>query len=65
MIEECHQIYHMLPISEIGRPWWDIRALTSIGFDDISIDQEVSDRIYQEKDLFYAPDRLFRIRAVK
>lgn len=63
--EECHRIYHMLSISSWDRPAWDEMFLRQIGFEDISIDRTVGDRLYAEKDEFYIPDRMFSIRAVK
>ena len=65
MKEECHEIYHMLSISALNRPDWDAEVLSGIGFSDISIDPTAGDRLYGEKDQFYFPDRMFRIRAVK
>lgn len=63
--EECHKIYHMLTISNLNRPEWDEAVLAEIGFHDIEVDQNVSDRIYAKEDEFQIPDRVFRIKAVK
>ena len=65
LIEECHQLYHMLSMSAIDRPAWDVEVLEKIGFHKITTDMDVSDRIYREENQFYVPDRMFSIRAVK
>lgn len=65
MIEECHEIYHMLSVSSLDRPEWDEAVLRKTGFSEITIDREAGDRLYSVKDQFYMPDRMFCIRAVK
>ena len=65
LIEQCHDIYHMLSISSFDRPAWDLEVLPQIGFREVTADITVSDRIYAVKDEFYTPDRVFCIRAVK
>lgn len=65
LIEECHDIYHMLSISTLDRPEWDIDILKRIGFTEVSADRGAGDRLYGIKDRFYMPDRMFCIRAVK
>ena len=65
LIEECHDIYHMLSISTLDRPEWDVEVLRQIGFGEVSADRSAGDRLYGVKDRFYMPDRMFRIRAVK
>ncbi len=65
LIEECHDMYHMLSISTLDRPEWDIGVLKDIGFKEVSADSSAGDRLYGVKDRFYMPDRMFCIRAVK
>ena len=65
MVEECHEIYHMLSISAFDRPAWDETILKEIGFREVMIDPSAGDRLYGQKDEFYAPDRMFRIKAIK
>ena len=65
MIEECHDIYHMLSISTLERPKWDEDVLARLGYQDVFIDLSVGDRLYQEQDDFYMPDRMFLVKAVK
>ncbi len=65
LLEECHDIYHMLTMSNLSRPTWDEEVLKDIGFGRIVTDTTVSSRIYQEKNQFYVPDPLFSIHAVK
>ncbi len=65
LIEECHDIYHMLSVSSLQRPAWDLEVLQEIGFREAEADLSVGDRLYGEKDQFYMPDRMFGIRAVK
>ncbi len=65
MKDECHDIYHMLTISALERPAWDLEILRSIGFDVVSSDIEFGDRIYVDKDRFYMLDKMFSIKAVK
>lgn len=65
LIEECHDIYHMLSVSAFDRPEWDLRVLKDIGFSQVTADTGAGDRLYGIKDQFYMPDRMFRIRAVK
>lgn len=65
LIEECHDIYHMLTVSSLDRPEWDEAVLREIGFIGIEYDREAGDRLYGQKDQFYMPDRMFCIRAVK
>lgn len=65
LIEECHDMYHMLSISTLDRPEWDIEVLREVGFTEVSADRSAGDRLYGVKDRFYMPDRMFCIRAVK
>ncbi len=63
--DECHAIYHMLTISALDRPAWDVEILRTIGFSTISTDTTFGDRIFAEKDEFYIPEKMFMIRALK
>lgn len=65
LADECHDIYHMLTISTLDRPEWDVHILEEIGFKDILIDKTFGDRIFVEKDEFYIPDKMFSIKAIK
>lgn len=65
LADECHDIYHMLTISTLDRPEWDVHVLEEIGYKDILIDKTFGERIFVEKDEFYIPDKMFSIRAVK
>lgn len=65
LVEECHAIYHMLSVSSLQRPAWDLEVLQQIGFREVTADVSAGDRLYGVKDQFYMPDRMFGIRAVK
>ena len=65
MVEECHDIYHMLSISTLDRPEWDKACLEKIGYENIVTDLGAGDRLYSEKDQFYMPDRMFLVKAQK
>ena len=65
MLEECHDIYHMLSISTLDRPDWDTQVLSQLKYENIHTDLSVGDRIYHEKDHFYMPERMFLIKANK
>ena len=65
MVEECHDIYHMLSISTLDRPEWDKACLEKIGYENIVTDLGSGDRLYSEKDQFYMPDRMFLVKAQK
>jgi ubiquinone/menaquinone biosynthesis C-methylase UbiE len=65
MKEECHKIYHMLTISTLDRPQWDVNMLYQIGFESVDVDCEFGDRMFDVKDEFYIPDRMFMISAKK
>ena len=63
--EKCHEIYHMLTISALDRPDWDLEVLKEIGFINVEADTCFADRIFDIDDEFYIPDRMFMISAVK
>jgi ubiquinone/menaquinone biosynthesis C-methylase UbiE len=60
---ECHEIYHMLTISALDRPQWDEKILRTVGFSDVETDTEFYSRIFDKKDEFYIPDKMFMIAA--
>lgn len=64
-LDKCHHIYHMLEISLLDRPNWDINVLKELGCVNIEADLEVGKRIYLEKDEFYIPTPMFGIKAFK
>lgn len=63
--DECHELYHMLSISTLDRPAWDVEQLRLIGFKDIKADPDFHSRVYIEKDRFYILDKMFMISARK
>ena len=65
LVEECHSIYHMLSVSSLERPEWDVGILKELGFSEVEADRAAGDRLYAVKDQFYMPDRMFCLRAVK
>ena len=65
MVEECHDIYHMLSISSLDRPDWDAQVLSQLKYENIHTELDIGDRIYGEKDDFYMPERMFLIKAQK
>ena len=64
-LAECDRIKDSLGISDERRPEWDFQVLTEIGFERVSLDNSLSDRIYLECDETFNPVRMFRIDAVK
>ena len=62
---KCHEIYHMLTVSALNRPGWDEEILKMSGFDHVETDTQFYKRIYDKKDEFYIPDRMFMIAAYK
>lgn len=63
--DECHDIYHMLTISTLDRPQWDVEILLQIGYENITTDTEFGSRIFVEHDEFYIPDKMFCIKGRK
>lgn len=63
--DDCNEIYHMLTISTLDRPQWDGEVLKQLGFVSIETDLGFGDRIFQERDQFYIPDKIFSIKAIK
>lgn len=65
LTQECHNIYHMLKISGLSRPEWDIQVLESLACQSCSTDLTVGQRIYGEKDIFYITTPMFCMKAIK
>lgn len=65
LLDECHNIYHMLDISTYNRPEWDEKFLTATGLCSVSTDTTVGSRIYAAEDIFYIPVPMFCVKAVK
>ncbi|MBR5337985.1 MAG: methyltransferase domain-containing protein [Lachnospiraceae bacterium] len=63
--EECHKIYHMLTISSLDRPEWDVEVLTNVGFKEIELDKCFYVKAFSTCDRFYIPNHLFMIKAKK
>lgn len=55
LLDECHNIYHMLDISAYNRPQWDEEFLQNIGLCSVSTDTTVGSRIYAAEDIFIFP----------
>ena len=65
LVEQCHQIYHMLDISIYDRPQWDLDVLQKLGVSSCEADPTVGPRLYPQKDRFYIPVPLFGVYAIK
>jgi len=65
LVEQCHQIYHMLDISLYDRPEWDLAVLRETGVSFCEADRSAGSRLYLQKDKFYIPVPLFGVCAVK
>lgn len=65
LLDECHNIYHMLDISTYNRPAWDKKFLTATGLCSVSTDTTVGSRIYANEDIFYIPVPMFCVKAIK
>ncbi len=65
LLERCHHIYHMLEVSLYERPEWDVRLLKKIGVQSVTVDREISSRIYNVEDDFYISVPMFGIFAKK
>ncbi|MFR8169509.1 MAG: class I SAM-dependent methyltransferase [Marvinbryantia sp.] len=64
-LQECEAIKSQLSISRHSRPAWDTALLEAIGYKNITIDTEISSRIYKCCNEFYNPTPMFLIRAEK
>ena len=65
LVEQCHNIYHMLDISLYERPAWDVELLQQLGVAHCECDRTVWERLYPYKDQFFIPAPLFGVYAVK
>ena len=65
MNEECHKIYHMLTISSLTRPEWDAEVLVNLGFKNIELDIDFSDKAFADHEEFRSPQKIFMIKATK
>lgn len=65
LLEECHNIYHMLPISCYDRPLWDKQLLQSLGCKNIELDFSVNSTIYSNNDEFSTAVPMFCVKATK
>lgn len=64
--EECENIAKRLPMTYNERPHWDKKILEDIGFNEIVIDDNISDRIYTEVEKkAYETTPMFSIVAYK
>ena len=64
-LDACDAITRELAVSRERRPDWDRQALLGAGFERISVDRALSERIYRERDGTYNPVPMFRIAAWK
>ena len=62
---EYEHIKEHLAGEQPARPDWDLQLLYNAGFRDITLDQDVSDRVFANPDKFYNPTRMFIITAEK
>lgn len=65
MLQECETIKEQLVISKKERPAWDLEILNHIGYRNITVDLDLSSRIYTSCNEFYNPTPMFLIRAEK
>lgn len=65
-LKECDKIKRQLMINEMSRPNWDVEVLKSLPCSEITVDPDVYQRIYRQKNSpFYNPMPIFGLRAVK
>lgn len=65
MNDECHKIYHMLTISSLTRPEWDGEVLVNLGFKNIEMDIDFSERAFKGHEELKSPQKIFMIKATK
>lgn len=63
LLAECDAIRESLSVSREKRPEWDIKALRKAGFEDVSADAGLSERVYAERDASWNPVPMFRLFA--
>ena len=64
-MDDCMEIYGMLPISAWKRPDWDVFQLKHLGFAQVETDAAIGKRLFLHDDQFCTPYPVFRIKAVK
>ena len=64
-MDECLEIYGMLPISGWKRPGWDVFFLRQSGCSRVEADTQIGKRLFLQDDQFRTPYPVFRIKAVK
>lgn len=65
MNDECHKIYHMLTISSLTRPEWDGEVLVNLGFKNIELDMDFSEKAFKGHEELKSPQKIFMIKATK
>ncbi|MCD8076188.1 MAG: class I SAM-dependent methyltransferase [Lachnospiraceae bacterium] len=65
LMRKHDQIMAALPNSYLKRPGTDVELLKLAGFSTVTVDFQVSDRVYREIDEFYNPVRMFKLCARK
>lgn len=64
--EMAKVMYSSLPMGRNLRPDWDVERLKELGFRDIEVDLDISERVWDEESrVRYSDTPLFAIRAVK
>jgi len=64
--ELAEAIYSHLPLGRHLRPDWDLEKLAALGFRELSVEADLSERIWDEKErLIYRSTPMFMIKAVK
>lgn len=64
-MDECMNIYRMLPISGWKRPDWDVCILKQMGCREVTVDDRIGEKLYLHESAFSVPYPIFRIKAVK
>ena len=65
LLDQLNRINTTLPLKNENRPLWDVTILNELHCKDIEIDEDVSKRIYLEKNHLYNPTPMFSIKAKK
>ncbi|UQZ90145.1 methyltransferase [Deltaproteobacteria bacterium Smac51] len=62
--ELAEAIYSSLPLGRYPRPDWDLERLPELGYSEVSVDRDLSGRIWDEQEqLLYRSTPMFMIRA--
>lgn len=65
-LKECDKIKKQLSINRMTRPGWDVEILKELGCTEVTVDPEIYQRIYMEKNSpFYNPMPVFGLRVEK